>query len=175
MIPRLPLRENAYLPGRSVDVEGGLYFGYGALLGPKEMRRHCPTSTEDDVAGLANHRVEFWTYDKRGECVACHIVRSLGNTVYGLVYWVSCLDLGALDHFLGVEQGWFDRRPIEVVTLGGRPLEASTHFIATPVQPGVPSARYTNLIRTGLHNERLPESYVARRIADLVALQDSGA
>lgn len=141
----------------------GLYFAYGTLMDTEEMHKYCPTASGVAVAGLAHHRLEFWSYSDVSEGVGCQLVRAQGETAYGVVYRVPCAELDDLDRASGVDKGRYRRSPVELVKLDGTPLRATTYFLTQPIAHARPSDSYAGLVASGMkQTSGLPRAFVTR-------------
>lgn len=153
-----------------------LYFAYGSNMDWAQMKARCPSATCVDVARLADHRLAFTRKSVGRGCGVADVVPEKGRSVWGVVYQLSELDVGALDQSEGYRPGRevnsYLRRE-RMVFLDGdenRPVTAQTYFAVRQPNRPLPNQAYKALILAGAQYWRLPADY----IAELEAIEVSG-
>lgn len=137
------------------------------------MKERCPSATFVAVAQLPDHRLDFTRKSVNRACGVADAVPEAGRKVWGVVFEISTLDVGALDKSEGYRPGrdrnsyW--RRECMVFVDGDekRPLTASTYFAEREPAPPLPNSAYKELILSGARHWHLPGDY----IAELEAIQ----
>lgn len=146
-----------------------IYFVYGSLMCPDEMRGDCPTAEALGPACLADHALAFPRWSVKYDCAVASLVAAPGETAWGALYRVD----GAGERNMFRREGYDpDRAESENryvlrtfdVRRGGPSGETVTAraFIANPDgRAGPPSAHYLGLILAGARHHGLPADYVA--------------
>lgn len=153
-----------------------LYFAYGSNMNWTQMQDRCPSARVIGVARLPDHRLAFRRTSVKRACGVADAVFETGQSVWGVVFEISELDVIALDksegHRPGRERNSYWRRE-RMVFLGGndgRPVAVETYFGEPESDPPPPSQAYMALILSGARHWHLPDDYVA----ELEAIEVSG-
>ena len=153
-----------------------LYFAYGSNMDWAQMKERCPSALFVGIARLADHRLAFSRASRTRGCGVADVVPETGRSVWGVVYQLSELDVGALDKSEGDRPGrarnsyW---RRVCMVFLDGdenRPVTAQTYFAEPEPNPPLPNQGYKDLILGGARHWHLPAEY----IAELEAIETRG-
>lgn len=141
-----------------------------------QMKARCPSVNFVGVARLADHRLAFTRKSVNRGCGVADVVRETGRSVWGAVFQLSELDVGALDKSEGYrpgrEKNSYWRRECIVFEDGDehRPVTAQTYFADPQPNPPLPNEAYKALILAGARYWYLPADY----IAELEAIEVSG-
>ncbi len=143
-----------------------LYFAYGSNMDWNQMRDRCPSAKFVGVAVLRDHKLAFTRRSTHRGCGVADVVPEDGQSVWGVVYDISDLDIGKLDSSEGYRPGrgrnsyW--RRECLVFMDGdqARPQTVWTYFADKEPNPPLPNAEYKNLILSGARYWHLPEEYI---------------
>ena len=154
-----------------------LYFAYGSNLDWKQMKDRCPSARFVGVAQLPDHRLAFTRKSFKRGCGVADAVRENECSVWGSVYEISALDVGALDKSEGFrpgrEKNSYWRRECLVFLDGDekRPVTAQAYFAEQEPDPPPPNQAYKALIFSGARHWHLPDEY----ITELEAIEVSAA
>jgi hypothetical protein len=141
-----------------------------------QMKTRCPSATFVGVARLADHQLAFSRKSVNRGCGVADVVRETGRSVWGAVFQLSELDVGALDKSEGYrpgrEQNSYWRRECMVFLDGdeSRPVAAQTYFGDPQPDPPPTNQAYKALILGGARHWHLPAEY----IHELEAIKVSG-
>jgi gamma-glutamylcyclotransferase (GGCT)/AIG2-like uncharacterized protein YtfP len=153
-----------------------LYFAYGSNMDWAQMKARCPSVTFVGIARLTDYRLAFTRKSVNRGCGVADVVREAGRSVWGAVFELSELDVGALDKSEGYrpgrEKNSYWRRECMVFLDGdeNRPVTAQTYFADPQPNPPLPNEAYKALILNGARYWHLPANY----IAELEAIEVSG-
>ncbi|MEA3245624.1 MAG: gamma-glutamylcyclotransferase family protein [Gemmatimonadota bacterium] len=144
-----------------------LYFAYGSNMDWAQMNQRCPSACFVAVAKLPDHRIAFTRKSRSRGCGVADAVPTAGSEVWGVVFEIDGLDLGALDQNEGYRPGrdtnsyW--RRECMVFAEGSadKPLTVQTYFATPEPNAPLPNQAYKDLIVGGARHWRLSESYIA--------------
>jgi gamma-glutamylcyclotransferase (GGCT)/AIG2-like uncharacterized protein YtfP len=153
-----------------------LYFAYGSNMDWAQMKKRCPSATFVGIARLADHRLAFTRKSDQRGCGVADAVPEAGHSVWGVVFQVSELDVGALDrsegYHPGREKNSYWRRECMVFLDGdeSRPVTVQAYFAERQPSPPLPDQAYKTQILAGARFWHLPPDY----IAELQDIQVSG-
>jgi gamma-glutamylcyclotransferase (GGCT)/AIG2-like uncharacterized protein YtfP len=134
------------------------YFAFGANMSGRVLARRGIAAARSEPACLADHRLVF---DQAGlpfvEPAFASLVPAAGQTVWGVLYDLTEVDVARLDRF-----ETSDYVPVEVSVVGSRsgPTAARAYRTRRPVPERRPSARYLALLCEGAREHGLPVEYV---------------
>lgn len=152
-----------------------LYFAYGSNMDWKQMKERCPSARFVGVAKLPDHRLAFTRKSIKRGCGVADAVRENERSVWGAVYEISALDVGAVDKSEGYrpgrEKNSYWRRECMVFLDGDeeRPLTAETYFAEPEANVPPPNQAYRNLILSGARHWHLPADYLVELEAIVVS------
>jgi gamma-glutamylcyclotransferase len=152
------------------------YFAYGSNMDWGQMKNRCPSARFVGVAKLPDHRLAFTRRSVNLRCGVADAVREVGRNVWGVVFELSELDVGALDmsegYRPGREQNSYWRRECMAFLDGDddRPVAAEAYFADRELNPPLPNQAYKDLILSGARYWHLPDDYSA----ELEAIEVSG-
>lgn len=129
-----------------------LYFAYGSNLLPQQMQDRCPDHRFCYTAELRDYR---FLIGARGYAT---IERSVGNSVYGVVYELSLSDEEELDRREGVALGSYPKHYLTVWGPQGSIAEVLV-YVDPQVTPGLPRPGYMEKILSGASHYQLPLAY----------------
>jgi len=143
-----------------------LYFAYGSNMDWEQMRQRCSSVRFIGVAKLPDHRLAFTRKSIKRGCGVADAVRESARAVWGAVFEIPDLEVGALDELEGYQPGreknsyW--RREYTVFLDGDdrRPLTVATYFADRQESPPLPNQVYKDLILRGARRWRLPPDYI---------------
>ncbi len=144
-----------------------LYFAYGSNMNGTQLKKRCPSASFVGVAKLPDHRLAFTRKSVTRGCGVADAVPEAGRDVWGAVFRLSELDVGALDKSEGYrpgrEKNSYWRRECMVFLDGdeNRPVTAQTYFAEPQANPPLPSQAYKDLILDGARHWHLPAGYIA--------------
>jgi gamma-glutamylcyclotransferase (GGCT)/AIG2-like uncharacterized protein YtfP len=146
-----------------------LYFAYGSNMLLEQMHERCPSAAFVCVAALDGHRLAFTRTaggNWKGFGVA-DVVPAPGQRVWGVVFRIEELDIGALDRSEGYrpdrENNAYRRIDVHVQRDGDieKPLAAFTYVVCNREDPNpLPHRDYVGRIIAGATSWRLPADYV---------------
>lgn len=144
-----------------------LYFAYGSNMDWAQLKARCPSAAFVGVARLADHRLAFTRKSANRGCGVADVVPTSGRDVWGAVYQLSEIDVGALDKSEGYRPGrdknsyW--RRECMVFLDGDekRPVTVQTYNADPHPSPPLPNQVYKDLILSGARYWHLPAEYIA--------------
>lgn len=143
-----------------------LYFAYGSNMNWQQMQARCPSARFISVALLPDYRLAFTRKSIKRDCGVADALPERGQKMWGVVYEISALDVGALDTSEGYRPGRkknsYFRRECLVLLSGDdqQPLTVSSYFADPQPKPPLPNIRYKNLILSGARHWHLPVGYV---------------
>ena len=153
-----------------------IYFAYGSNMDWKQMKERCPSARFVGVANLPDHRLAFTRKSITRGCGVADLVREARRSVWGIVFEISALDVGALDRSEGYrpdrDKNSYWRRECMVFLDGNeeRPVTANSYFAKRESDPPLPNQAYKDLILSGARHWHLPDDY----IAELEAIEVGG-
>ena len=143
-----------------------LYFAYGSNLSRDQMMCRCPSARFVCVAMLPGHRLAFTRRSRTHGCGVADAVPEAGQQVWGAVFEIPDLEVGALDRSEGYrpgrEENAYWRQECTVFRDGDlqQPLPVWAYFAKREANSPPPSAEYKRLILDGARYWGLPEDYV---------------
>jgi gamma-glutamylcyclotransferase (GGCT)/AIG2-like uncharacterized protein YtfP len=143
-----------------------LYFAYGSNLGWAQMRKRCPSAKFVCVAKLPDHRLAFTRHSGNRGCGVADAVPDSSHEVWGVVYEISDMEVGALDRTEGFSPGraknayMREERHVLVDGEDAKPMAVRLYFAQREANPPLPTAEYKRLIVEGAKFWRLPAGYV---------------
>ena len=145
-----------------------LYFTYGSNMDWHQMKCRCPSARFVGIAELKQYRLDFTYKSKRRCCAVADIVRDDNETVWGVVYTISELDVGRLDKAEGYRPQRCKNayRRIEVMVFEDgcleKPLRVWTYEVCCKGKPDIPpSQEYRTLLLQGARYWHLPAQWTA--------------
>jgi gamma-glutamylcyclotransferase len=153
-----------------------LYFAYGSNMNWQQMQERCSSARFIGIALLPGHKLAFTRKSIKRNCGVADAVPGQGQTLWGVVYEITALDVEKLDKSEGYmprrKKNSYFRRERAVLQDGykKRPLTVSTYFGVPQSNPPLPNAEYKQLIISGAQHWHLPEAYVR----ELEAIEVSG-
>jgi gamma-glutamylcyclotransferase (GGCT)/AIG2-like uncharacterized protein YtfP len=144
-----------------------LYFAYGSNLDWERMKKRCPSAKFVCRATLKDYQLAFTRESKDSGWVA-DIVPKPNKTVWGVVYEINELDIGALDKCEGFkpqrkpEENAYYRAEFHVYDEDDteKPLLASVYIVQKKEGSRRPDSEYKDLIVNGAKFWHLPDKYV---------------
>jgi gamma-glutamylcyclotransferase len=143
-----------------------LYYAYGSNMNWLQMRQRCPSARFVGIAKLPEYRLAFTRKSKRRNCGVADIVSEKDINVWGVIYVISDIDIGALDkaegYCPGTEHNSYWRHECMVYLDGdeAKPITASAYFAEPEPNTPLPNQAYKDLILSGARNWHLPEDYI---------------
>lgn len=134
-----------------------LYFAYGSNMDQDQMRERCPGAQLLGRASLAHYRLAFTILSPKRQCGCADIVPSAGDTVYGLLYRLTDIDMSRMDDFEGHPVHY--RRVRIRVQVEGREVEAYSYEVVHKQEDLLPSAHYLGLLQSAAARFEFPEEY----------------
>lgn len=146
-----------------------LYFAYGSNMDWEQIRSRCPTVRYVCMACLRDYRLAFTRKSKKRQCGVADIVPTPEEEVWGVVYQIDELDVGALDEWEGYsprrERNAYLRVEIHVFRDGdeNQPVAVVT-YVVTDKESSVPppNEEYKRLIVEGAKYWHLPDDYITK-------------
>jgi gamma-glutamylcyclotransferase (GGCT)/AIG2-like uncharacterized protein YtfP len=151
-----------------------LYFAYGSNMDWAQMKGRCPSAAFVGVAQLPDHQLAFTRKSLNRGCGVADAVLEAGCTVWGAVFEISALEVGALDTSEGYRPGrdrnsyWRRACMVFLDGDGERPLTAYAYFAEREPNPPLPNQAYKDFILSGARYWHLPGHYIAELEAILV-------
>lgn len=145
-----------------------LYFACGSNMDWAQMKERCPSVRFVGVAKLPEHRLAFTRKSTKRGCGVADLVRDAGREVWGVVFEIPDLELGALDETEGYRPGrdknsyWRRECMVFLDDDDGRPLTVAIYFAEPQANPPLPSKAYKDLILAGARHWNLPADYIAQ-------------
>jgi len=142
----------------------------------QQIKERCPSARFVGAAKLPDHRLAFTRNSVKRGCGVADVVGEAERSVWGVVFEISALDVGALDKSEGYrpgrEKNSYWRRECMVFLDGNeeRPVTASSYFAEPESTPPLPNQPYKDLILSGARHWHLPGDY----IAELEAIEVGG-
>ena len=150
-------------------VEEVWYFAYDANLDKKNIVKRIGDYKEARRAMLKDYKITFNSFHPGWGGGVADIVEEKGDTVYGVVYRISCEQVKKLDKFMGVPD-FYKKIKVKVETDRGE-IEAFTYTTAKKRKFVAPTSSYVSHILKGLKqhgwNTNIVES-VKRKFEDFV-------
>ena len=145
-----------------------LYFAYGSNLDWEQMRQRCPSARFVCVAKLDGYRFGITRESTTRRCGVANCVPDEGSEVWGVVYEIDDIDIGALDNSEGYrpgrprEKNAYVREERHVYRDGAMddPLAVEVYFGIPKGDPSPPSGDYMRLVIDGALNWHLPQRYI---------------
>ena len=142
-----------------------LVFAYGSNMDPAQMRERCPESDLAWFIGEARGwRLYFPRESKKRKGGVGSIMRSVDDSVWGVVFTVTKRDVARLDSYEGLPSGVYNRDSLNVVNSDGRNFSPWTYFAVPDGQNRefVPHSDYITLYIRGAEYFGLPAAYIEK-------------
>jgi gamma-glutamylcyclotransferase len=147
-----------------------LYFAYGSNMDWEQMRSRCPSAKFITKALLPKHCLRFTRASKKRECGVSDVVPDKSESVWGVVFEISDLEIALLDKEEGFRPGRnlnensYVREERHVLKEGDetQPLLVSVYFGIPQENPPLPNADYKSLLLNGADQWKLPKDYILK-------------
>ncbi len=136
-----------------------LYAAYATNMDPRLMAERCPHSPLRGNGWLEGWRLTFGGEDISWEGALATVVEEPGERVFVALYELADLDERVLDHWDGVNLGYFHKIRIRVETLDGNVV--AWLYVLNHWEGGLPSARYLGIVADAAEAAGAPADYVA--------------
>jgi len=136
-----------------------LYAAYATNMDPRLMAERCPLSPLRGNGWLEGWRLTFGGEDISWEGALATVVEEPGERVFVALYELSDLDERVLDHWDGVNLGYFHKIRVRVETLDGNVV--AWLYVLNHWEGGLPSARYLGIVADAAEAAGAPADYVA--------------
>jgi AIG2-like family len=136
-----------------------LYAAYATNMDPRLMAERCPHSPRRGNGWLEGWRLTFGGEDISWEGALATVVEEPGERVFVALYELADLDERVLDHWDGVNLGYFHKIRIRVETLDGNVV--AWLYVLNHWEGGLPSARYLGIVADAAEAAGAPADYVA--------------
>lgn len=136
-----------------------LYAAYATNMDPRLMAERCPHSPLRGSGWLEGWRLTFGGEDISWEGALATVVEEPGERVFVVLYELSDLDERVLDHWDGVNLGYFHKIRVRVETLDGSVV--AWLYVLNGWEGGLPSARYLGIVADAAEAAGAPADYVA--------------
>lgn len=147
-----------------------LCFAYGSNMDCGQMPKRCPTARFVAIAKLEEHKLCFPRKSTRRDCGVSSVVPSEADEVWGIVFQIDELDVGALDKFEGFDPNKapdansYNRKEVRVLREGdpNAPLTTFTYIAVAQPDPPLSNQEYRDAIVRGAEYWHLRPNYVAK-------------
>jgi gamma-glutamylcyclotransferase (GGCT)/AIG2-like uncharacterized protein YtfP len=136
-----------------------LYAAYATNMDPRLMAERCPHSPRRGNGWLEGWRLTFGGEDISWEGALATVVEEPGERVFVALYELADLDERVLDHWDGVNLGYFHKIRVRVETLDGNVV--AWLYVLNHWEGGLPSARYLGIVADAAEAAGAPADYVA--------------
>jgi gamma-glutamylcyclotransferase (GGCT)/AIG2-like uncharacterized protein YtfP len=136
-----------------------LYAAYATNMDPRLMAERCPHSPRRANGWLEGWRLTFGGEDISWEGALATVVEEPGERVFVVLYELADLDERVLDHWDGVNLGYFHKIRVRVETLDGSVV--AWLYVLNDWEGGLPSARYLGIVADAAEAAGAPADYVA--------------
>jgi gamma-glutamylcyclotransferase (GGCT)/AIG2-like uncharacterized protein YtfP len=136
-----------------------LYAAYATNMDPRLMAERCPHSPRRGNGWLEGWRLTFGGEDISWEGALATVVEEPGERVFVALYELADLDERVLDHWDGVNLGYFHKIRVRVETLDGSVV--AWLYVLNHWEGGLPSARYLGIVADAAEAAGAPADYVA--------------
>jgi gamma-glutamylcyclotransferase (GGCT)/AIG2-like uncharacterized protein YtfP len=136
-----------------------LYAAYATNMDPRLMAERCPHSPLRGNGWLEGWRLTFGGEDISWEGALATVVEEPGERVFVALYELADLDERVLDHWDGVNLGYFHKIRVRVETLDGNVV--AWLYVLNHWEGGLPSARYLGIVADAAEAAGAPADYVA--------------
>jgi gamma-glutamylcyclotransferase (GGCT)/AIG2-like uncharacterized protein YtfP len=136
-----------------------LYAAYATNMDPRLMAERCPHSPLRGNGWLEGWRLTFGGEDISWEGALATVVEEPGERVFVALYELADLDERVLDHWDGVNLGYFHKIRVRVETLDGNAV--AWLYVLNHWEGGLPSARYLGIVADAAEAAGAPADYVA--------------
>lgn len=131
------------------------YFAYGSNMNLEQMAERCPGAR---LLGLARWPGWRFLINSRGYATARE---ESGVEILGCLWEWTEAHGQTLDRYEGVAEGYYARMDCRVEAWPEGEPEDAVAYLATDEVPGVPTARYHQVVVDGARGIGLPEEYLA--------------
>ena len=138
---------------RMTTEEYVLYFAYGSNMNAVQMRERCASP---ELRGCATLRGFRFRINTRGVAT---IVPDAQGCVHGVLWALTPRDIGKLDRYEGVAQGYYVRTTKSVSADAGEAV--AVVYVASESEPGKPRPGYLEGIVASARALHLPGNYIA--------------
>jgi len=135
-----------------------LYAAYATNMDHRLMAERCPYSPLRGSGWLEGWRLTFGGEDISWEGALATVVEEPGERVFVALYELSDLDEQVLDHWDGVNLGYFRKIRVRVDTLDGSVV--AWLYVLNDWEGGLPSARYLGIVADAAEAAGAPADYV---------------
>ena len=140
-----------------------MYFAYGSNLDLKQVRQRCGGKDvkKISIGYLPNHRLAFTQYYAEWGGGVADVVKSPGDTVWGILYELSNHALELLDTFEGYPYD-YTRTKHTIINPEGNGLEAWVYLVKRKDGDFIPpSNKYLEIIKRTAKEAGFPKDYIA--------------
>ncbi len=130
------------------------YFAYGSNMNFDQMHVRCSGAIFSGPARLNN-----WEYYINSDGYA-GIYQSDSNKVHGCLWQLKDEHLDALDKYEAVDQGYYDRRTIDILDEKESVKRNAIVYISNNSKFGTPTSNYQDAVIEGAVQVGLPEDYI---------------
>ena len=144
------------------ESNGRWYFAYGSNLHIEQKASRTGAIRASVRCRLPGHRFAFNKRAASGGGVYANVIPDRSATVWGAAYLCNQAAIAALDRYEGVSGGHYRHQAVEVVTDGGKVLQAITYVAGDEFicPAGRPRADYLHTILAGARDHELPWEYI---------------
>jgi len=146
-----------------------LYFAYGSNMKFSQMKERCPSASFLCFAELINHTLAFTRESTNRKCGVADVIPCKKTSVWGVIYLINEVELGALDKSEGFnpnrEENAYIRKDVMVFGDGqiDQPFTAMTYVVQKKSDYHIPPSKdYLNLIISGAEMWHLPSEYIQK-------------
>lgn len=144
-----------------------LYFAYGSNMNFSQIKDRCPSASFLGTAKLIDYTMAFTRESTKRKCGVADIVPCNTASVWGVIYQINEVELGALDKSEGFnpnrEENAYIRKEVMVFRDGqsNQPFTAMTYIVQNKSKHHIPpSKEYLSLIISGAEMWHLPSEYI---------------
>ncbi|MBB3103624.1 gamma-glutamylcyclotransferase family protein [Azomonas macrocytogenes] len=139
------------------------YFAYGSDMNSDQIVSRCDHSKFISVARLPDHKISFFGHSDRWDGGLESLLEQPGESIFGVVYEVSCNDVDYLDVFHAARldgTGIYFQFPVDVIGENGTVYPAFTYKKSTLGDFKAPSKEYLDYIINSAASHALPCDYL---------------
>jgi len=138
------------------------YFAYGSNMNHKQIKERCKNAKFISRVYLEDYDFVYDGYSHLRRGAVANIIPKQGSRVWGGLFEIDESGLKELDKCEGYPR-CYQRKQIIVKDDNNKEYQAYVYF-REPLEKGIPSEEYRNIVIRGAKDCNLPENYIKEKL-----------